>query len=115
MNALITKHKLDFEAAPWKCMGSIDENFVKFRIGTCEGLWTTTERTFDILAVTNDEPGNGHFDDVLQWFEYACKRDQKDFRILEVWNKAFKKHLLTKRGFKPEGLDHVVKKFKNIK
>lgn len=114
MNALVTKHNLDFEAAPWECMGSIDENFTRFRIGTCEGLWATTDTSFDILAVTNSEPGNGHFEDVLQWFEHACKRDQKDFRILEVWNLSFKKHLLTKRKFKPQGKDNVIKKFKNI-
>ena len=114
MKACITTHNLDFEAAPWECMGSIDESFTRFRIGTCEGLWTSTGTTFDILAVTNESPGNGHFEDVIEWFTYACKRDQKDLRFLEVWNKALKKHLIGKRGFKPQGNDNLIKPYRKL-
>lgn len=113
MNAIQTKHNLDFEVAPWECMGGIDESFTKFRIGTCEGLWRCVDDAYEILAVTNNVPGNGHFDDVLQWFEFACKRDGKALRIMEVWNKALKMHLILKRGFSNHGIDHVIKrKFK---
>jgi hypothetical protein len=115
MNAILTTHRLDFEACPWESMGGVDDNYVKFRIGTCEGLWSATETTFDILAITNSQPGNGHFEDVLQWFEHACKRDKKNLRILEVWNKELKMHLIKKRGFNPEGPDHVVKHYKRMK
>jgi hypothetical protein len=114
MNAIQTKHNLDFEAAPWECIGSIDDNFARFRIGTCEGLWATTERSFDILAVINDDPGNGHLIDTLEWFSHACKRDKKDLRILELWNKPFKEHLIKKHGFKKEGKDNLIKKFKDL-
>src|SRR5688500_4237623 len=111
-NQLQTTHRLDFEAAPWECMGSMDENFTKFRIGTCEGLWASTDKTYDILAITNNVPGNGHFEDVLQWFEHSCRRDKKALRILEVWNKRLKMHLVRKRGFALYRKDDVIKYFK---
>ena len=108
-----TKHGLDFEACPWESTLGVDDNYSRFRVGTCEGLWASTERTYDILAITNSQPGNGHFEDVLQWFENSCKRDGKALRILECWNKAFKMHLIRKRGFSPDGKDNVIKrKFK---
>jgi hypothetical protein len=114
-NAIITKHQLDFEACEWESALGVDENFIKFRIGTCEGLWQSTARTYDILAITNNVPGNGHFEDVLQWFEYSCKRDKKDLRFLEVWNKRLWYHLLTKRKFRHESRENLIKKLKNMR
>lgn len=104
-NAIQTKHNLDFLAAPWER----DEGFEKFKIGTCEGLWRATATSYEILAITNNDPGNGHWGDVLEWFEYACRRDNKSLKILEVWNKAFKMHLIRKRGFSPYKKDDVIK------
>jgi hypothetical protein len=101
-----TSHNLPFEDAPWK----YSDEFRRFRIGTCEGLWGSTPLTFDILAITNDVPGNGHFEDVLQWFSHSCRRDGKDLRIMEVWNKRLLKHLIEKRRFLSCG-DHCIKKF----
>lgn len=101
-----SKNKLSFEVAPW-----ITEDFLRFRIGTCEGLWRSTHDSYDILAVDNTRGGNGHFEDVLQWFEYSCKRDKKAFRVLEVWNKNLKRHLIEKRGFSDIGNDNIEKKF----
>lgn len=108
-NAVQTKHNLDFEACEWQCMGVIDSDFQKFRIGTCEGLWKATDESYEILAITNNQPGNGHLDDVLQWFEHSCKRDGKSLKILECWNKAFKMHLIRKRGFSAYRIDDVIK------
>jgi hypothetical protein len=99
-------HKLDFEVAPW-IMG----DFIQFRIGTCYGLWRPTGTSYDILAIDNHKKGNGHFEDVLEWFEQSCKRDGKDLRILEVWNGKFLKHLITKRGFQHESKLNLIKKF----
>ena len=100
----ISKHKLDFEVAEW-----IMRPYMRFRIGTCTGLWNATNDTYDILAIDNSDKGNGHFEDVLQWFENSCKRDGKNFRFLEVWNKNLKKHLIAKRGFKDIGEYNLLK------
>ena len=115
----ITKHKLPFESAPWE-LGDLmlkvgqdkvkpGEEFKLFRIGTCEGTWNSTDDSYQILAIINNKPGNGHFEDVLQWFEYSANRDKRKFRILEVWNEKLKKHLIKKRGFKAVGKDDVEK------
>lgn len=100
-------HKLDFEVADWQ----YDGQYKRFRIGTCDGLWGSIETSYGILAVSNSSPGNGHFTDVLEWFENSCKRDNKSLQILEVWNKRLKKHLIEKCGFVDIGNNHVEKVF----
>ena len=102
-----SEHGLAFEIAEW-----IFDDFVQFRIGTCHGLWGSTETTYDILAVKNEVLGNGHFDDVMEWFEMSCRRDKKDLRFLEVWNHGLKIHLIGKRGFEDAGKDILIKKFR---
>jgi hypothetical protein len=101
-----SEHKLDFEVAEW-----ITRDFRRFRIGTCEGLWRATSFSYDILAVENTELGNGHFNDVLQWFEHSATRDNRKFRILETWNTRLKHHLIEKRGFIDIGNDNLEKSF----
>ena len=103
-----SSHGLDFEVADW-IMGP----FIQFRIGTCHGLWGVTGESYDILAIDNKEKGNGHLEDVFEWFENSCRRDNRDLKVLEVWNKAFKKHLIEKRGFIDIGGDNVLKKIRN--
>jgi len=112
-NAFITKHRLDFEVADWEPLPGFmpATNFMRFRVGTCEGLWACTSTSYDILAIDNKAPGNGHFEDVLQWFESSCMRDKKDLKILEIMNKPFMKHLIKKRGFKKLGNNNVIMKF----
>jgi hypothetical protein len=109
-----TVHALDFEVAPWESFLGVDESFSRFRVGTCEGLWSSDRRYYRILAVNNSIPGNGHLDDVFQWFEASCVRDKKDLMIMEIMNIPFKNHLISKRGFKPFGPDNVVKSYKRM-
>jgi len=117
-SAIITKHKLDFEVAKWALADLIDQlaetmgirleddnkypeiPWMLFRVGTCEGQWRCTDEAYEILSVINKNPGNGHLDDLLEWFEYACKRQKLPLRILSFTNEKFKQHLITKRGFK---------------
>ncbi len=103
-----SSHNLDFEVAVW-VMGP----FLQFKIGTCHGLWRVTEKSYDILAINNREKGNGHLNDVFEWFESSCRRDNRNLKVLEVWNKDFKKHLIEKRGFIEIGDENVIKKFRD--
>lgn len=116
---MTTTHKLDFEAAPWEpplLIGLLLKmnNFetVAFRVGTCEGIYRTSDKAYQIIAITNSEPGNGHFEDVLQWFEASCRRDKKALMFMEIMNDKFGKHLQQKRGFKKDGLNNMIKKFR---
>src|ERR1044072_3060346 len=88
-----TVHNLDFMVAPFE----YDKEWLRFKVGTCEGLWRASVRYYDILAIDNHKPGNGHLTDVLQWFEYSCRRDGKSLRVMELWNEGFMQNLINKR------------------
>ena len=111
---MITTHKLDFEVAEHNINIDSNYNWMKFKVGTCYGLWSCSENSYNILAIKNSNKGNGHLLDVFEWFEFSCKRDKKTLIIMEVWNKRFKKYLIKKKGFKDCGLD-VEKSYSAIK
>lgn len=115
MDEFISKHKLVFEVGPWDMAKFFPakENYQRFRVGTVEGLFGFDDDNYYILALQNNELHNGHFDDVLEWFENSCKRDKKNLVIQEVWNPSLKLHLIKKRGFSVMGKDNVIKKFKH--
>ena len=69
-----------------------------FKVGTCHGLWRPTNDAYEILAIKNDEKGNGHFQITMQYFEESAKRDGKCVRMREVFNIRLAKNLL-KHGY----------------
>lgn len=85
------KPPIAFEDAPYEL--DLGDGFRRFRIGTCEGLWRSTANAYEILAVNNDSPGNGHFQHVLGWFERSAIRDKKKVRFCEMMNTRLVKHL----------------------
>lgn len=101
-------HNLPFLSRHWDNPFNSD-GWQQFKIGTCSGQWICTDTSYDILTVINDEPGNGHFKDVLEWFEQSCVRDKKALRILEVWNKGLADHLVMKQGFVYQGEENLIK------
>lgn len=104
-----TTHKLPFEQAHWYREGVLMAGWFRFKVGTCTGVWRCTGTAYEILGIKNQEKGNGHLTDVLEWFIHSANRDGLQFIILEVWNEGFKKNLITKRGFKElSGTDHVI-------
>lgn len=112
MNAIVTTHKLDFEAKPFRIQIEGEPINICFKVGTCSGLYNIAEATVDIIAIANEQKGNGHLEDVFEWFEYSCKTSKRNLRILELMNKKFEKHLITKRGFQKQGAVNVIKYFK---
>lgn len=108
-NAIITKHGLDFLAAD----SPYGDDHKLFRIGTCDGQWYSLKDSYCILSVINSTPGNGHLDDVFEWFEFSCKRDAKNLIVLECMNERFAMHLIEDRGFVPldDGNYNVIKIF----
>lgn len=103
-----TTHALAFECRPWH----IDDEWTDFRVGTCHGLYRAQGDAYEMLAIDNHEPHNGHFEDVMQWFEASCRRDGKALRFLEVVNERFGRHVVQKRGFIWENTDNLIKHFK---
>jgi hypothetical protein len=106
-----SSNNLDFLATePYE--GIIGGVFCNFKVGTCHGMFTATDDAYKIVAVINDQPGNGHFIDVLEWFENSARRDGKALEVVELMNDRLKTHLINKRGFQPKmGTDDVVKTF----
>lgn len=105
MNECITTHRLDFESKPWNFHPSIQ----CFKIGTCHGQWYVSGRIYTILTIINECPGNGHLDDVFQWFENSAKRDKYGLAVNEIMNERFYQHLVKKRGFRPLNDQCVIK------
>lgn len=70
-----------------------------FRIGSCSGVWYPAPTEYRILFIGNSKKGNGHFEDVLEWFAESCRRDKKALVFEEVLMTRFRKHLIEKRGF----------------
>jgi len=91
MKKLPPKPPVDFECAPYELDFGL--GFSRFRIGTCEGLWRSTKTAYEILAVANSHPGNGHFQYVLDWFERSAIRDNQKVRFCELMNKGLAKKL----------------------
>jgi len=102
-------HSLSFEVAPYDLQLPGDQ-WIRFRIGTCHGLWRGTHREYQILAVINEEPGNGHFEDVIDWFERSAKRDNRNLMFMEMINDEFRDHLINKRGFEITS-NNVIKRY----
>lgn len=104
---LKTKHNLEFEARPGRFA------HMEYRVGTVTGQWGTTSDSYYVLSFLNHEPNNGHLDDVFEWFEFSCKRDENNLIILECFNERFYQHLLSKRDFKAldKGCTNAIKVF----
>jgi len=95
----ITKHKLGFDVRPYHTQIDPSCIYMDFRVGTCSGLYIHTKISYSIVAIKNDAKGNGHFDDVIQWFERSCRRDGKSLRFLEIENKKLYNVLTKRMGF----------------
>ena len=105
-----TTHKLPFLSRLWiptstltalfqdLCKDVDPIDWMEFRVGTCVGLWRQASGAYQVLAIDNEVIANGHFTDVMEWFEYSAQRDGFAFEVLHVWNKRLMDYLLD-RGF----------------
>ena len=103
-------HNLLFETAPF-----YTNDVIRFRVGTCTGIFSFDGDNYIIIGIGNDKQGNGHLQDVFDWFENSCKRDKKNLMVVEIMNKRFMKHLIEKRGFTAIDNNNVIKIFKDKK
>lgn len=99
-------NNLPFETAPF-----YTPDIVRFRVGTCTGIYSYDANNYIIIGIMNHEQGNGHLQDVFDWFENSCKRDKKNLMVAEIMNKPFMQHLINKRGFNAIDENNLVKIF----
>jgi len=99
----VSAHALRFFSRKWdNPLFDIEEDvehWDEYNVGTCIGQWRVTDKAVEILSFLNTERGNGHFEDVMQWFEFIAKAAQRPIVIYEVWNEQLRRHLTEKRGF----------------
>ena len=63
-----TTHNLDFLQADNTLTGN-----PYFKVGTCHGQYSVDDNgNYCIINVINEKKGNGHFNDVLEWFESSA-------------------------------------------
>jgi len=114
MELFVTTHQLQFLVRPLPPIMGGDDGWMEFKVGTVTGQWKDTSENYVILSFNNRCKGNGHLDDVFEWFEHSCKRDNRNLLIEEIINPHFYKHLTDKRGFvplseKPEHQNSLIK------
>lgn len=108
MKRFRTTHNLKISIAPQTFAGRPTGNTL-YKIGTCHGFYRSTNLSVDIIAMVNDEPGNGHFDDVLQWFTEIARLEGKLLRVVEIMNPEIATRLIQFYGFHAIDAKTVVK------
>lgn len=93
-------HALKFRSAA-HLIGGVDTGMNKFEIGTVHGLWNASTLSIDIFACINNEPGNGHLDDVFEWFFAIAKEKGLPVRVTNVSSPTFREQLIEKWKFIP--------------
>lgn len=71
-------------------------NSYAFKIGTVEGICRQTPISFDILSVSNSQPGNGQLKDFFEWVFEIAKQGNAALRFFNVHEKFGK--VLTEIG-----------------
>lgn len=87
-----------------------EEGWRHFRVGTCTGLYRAANAAYEILAIENSAPGNGHVEATLKLFYARCIRDNYMLVVLEVWNDKFRSKLAS-LGFINRENDNYMKTF----
>lgn len=87
----------------------IGQGWRLFRVGTCHG--TYRRRTdWEILAIANDNPGNGCVELALAYFYRECKREKKNLLIHEVMDDKLRDKLI-RYGFTCKINNDYIKRF----
>lgn len=107
-------HKLKFKTAP-HLIGGAPTGMEKFIVGTCHGLWVQHNLSVDMWAVINEKPGNGHMDDVIEWFFQIAKAGNVPIRVMDISNKTFYDELVEKWKFLPTDHPNVLMRIDFVK
>lgn len=89
----------EFRAAPWHFAQQFGDDLVNFTFGTCDGLMRVLEGNLALIAIQNDEKGNGHFKEFMEFFEALAAAMYLGTSVLEIENKRLYKHLVDKLGY----------------
>lgn len=109
-------HDLKFLHRPWAIsyMISHEIQMQEFKIGTVHGLYRidNKKRYLVINSVINDDPGNGHFKDLMEWLEFNCSELKYSLVFEEIFNPKMKL-ILFHYGFNVLSSNEMIKKYKS--
>lgn len=88
----------------------IGEGWRHFRVGSCTGAYRATKQAYEILAITNNKPGNGHLEAALAWFYKSCRRDKRVLIVKEVMHAGLREKLCI-YGFTCKIASDYIKRF----
>ncbi len=74
-----------------------EQGLEKIREGAAEALVQIDKKKVTVIALLNQEPGNGDFQKLMDTLEGF----KKAVIIEEIWNPGLRQHLIEKRGYKP--------------
>ena len=84
----------------WYLNDVLGVNNLVFRVGTVHGMFGKFEEgTLQLIAIGNDEIGNGDFAKAMDWYEKTAFDMGLKPEVVEIWNQGLKKHLIEKRGY----------------
>jgi hypothetical protein len=82
--------------------GPTDPEILAYSFGHVHGILACGSGVLTIVAIVNDEPGNGEFAKVMGMFESVAENWPCPLRVGAIWNRDLKRHLLKKRGYQPD-------------
>ena len=78
------------------------KNWREFLIGSVKGIYFVENKSYNIVAIQNTKPKNGHFERAVEWFEKSARQDKYILRFLETNNPKLVQKLLS-LGYQQEG------------
>lgn len=84
-------------------LGTDDPEILQYHFGEIHGIlaWAS-DQVLTIVAIVNESPGNGDFPKCLDALESVAKERTCPVRVAAVWNRALLRHLVSKRGYRPD-------------
>jgi hypothetical protein len=84
-------------------MTELDPEILAYRFKTVHGIlcFSPTLQGLTIIAISNDEPGNGEFPVVMEMMEKTAREAGLPMIVGSIWNESLRAHLIDKRGYKP--------------
>ena len=111
-------NNLEFLHRPWLIANVLlpESKVYEYKIGTVRGLYRFDDKNKYLIinSVINDNPGNGHFKDLIEWFEFSCRNCKYDLVFEEILNSRLK-DILTHYGFEILDNNKMIKKYIKIK
>lgn len=82
---------------------SIVPGYSNFELGTCAGAIRGGPTMYELLAVTNSQPGNGAFKRLMRHLLALGRAHRRDLIVLEIKPEYLYQHLIKTYGMQPVG------------